>query len=92
MGNLLANVSIPDCSSFNDGANLTFSAVAPTLTCPDNFDVFCDAACLPVCGGVSPYSNTINTFYAVWTIAMFVICVTGGIIDFVAYYLNRKTM
>ena len=92
VGNLLSNVSIPDCSSFSDGTNLTFSVVTPVQTCPDDFDVFCNAVCLPVCGEVSPYSDTIHNLFSVWTIITFVICVTGGIIDFVAYYLKRKIM
>ena len=89
---LLSNFSIPDCSSFDSGANLTFSGVVPALTCPDDFNMFCDAVCLPVCGEVSLYNDNITDFYTIWAIVMFVICVAGGVIDFVAYYLKRKTM
>ena len=92
IGSLLPNVSIPGCSSFDDGANLTFSAVPPPQTCPNNFDVFCDTFCLPVCGEVSPYSDSITNFYNVWSILLFVISVTGGIVAFITFYLKRETM
>ena len=92
IGNLLPNVSIPDCSSFDDGANLTFSAVAPPQTCPNNFDVFCDTFCLPVCGEASPYSDSTANFYHVWSILMVAISLTGAIAAFVAFFLKRETM
>ena len=92
VGNLLPNVSIPDCSSFDDGANLTFSTVAPPQTCPNNFDVFCDTFCLPVCGEASPYSDSTTDFYHVWAILMVVISLTGAITAFICFYLKRETM
>ena len=94
VGNLLPNVSVPDCSSLDDEANLTFSAVTPPQTCPNDFDVFCNTFCLPVCGETSPqmYSDSIINFYHVWAILMVVISLTGGIVVFIAVYLKRETM
>ena len=90
--NLLPNVSVPDCSSFDTDANLNFSVAAPPVTCPNNFDVFCDTFCLPVCGEASPYSDGITNFYNVWLILMTVISLTGTIAAFVAFYLKKETM
>ena len=91
--NLLLNGSIPDCSSFDDNTNLTFLA-SPTQICPSGFDVFCNSLCLPVCGdlNVPQYSDAIIDAYIVWSILMFVISTTGGMIAFVAFYFKRDTM
>ena len=92
VGNLLPNVSVPDCSSFDTDANLTFSVAVSPRTCPNNFDVFCDTFCLPVCGEASPYSDSITSFHNVWSILMFAISVAGGTVAFIAFYLKRETM
>ena len=91
--NLLLNGSFPDCSSFDDGTNLTFLG-SPTQICPSGFDVFCNSLCLPVCGDldISQYSDAITNAYIVWSILAFVISTTGGMIAFVAFYLKRDTM
>lgn len=90
--NLLLNVSVPDCSSFDDGANLTFSEAVPAQTCPNGFDLFCNTFCLPVCGETFIFDGNITNLYFIWVILTFVICVTGGIIDFIVFYLKRKSM
>ena len=90
--NLIPNVSIPDCNSFDDGANLTFSKVAPPETCLKNYDVFCETLCLPICGEVSPYSDTLTDFHHVWSILMVSISLVGTTVAFVAFFLKRETM
>ena len=90
--NLLLNVSVPDCDSFDNGTNLTFSAVAPTQTCPNDYDVFCNTLCLPVCGDISPFSDTINHFTFFWSGMVNLISGIGKLVDIVAFYFKRKTM
>ena len=92
VGNLLPNVSIPDCSSFDDVANLTFSVAPPPQTCPNGLGVFCDTFCLPICGEASPYSDGITDFHNVWAIVMFVLSIAGAIVAFIAFYFKRETM
>ena len=90
--NLLLNVSIPDCNSFDDGANLTFSTTTPAQMCPNDFNLFCNTFCLPVCSEISLFSDTITDLHTIWVIVISVICITGGIVDFVVFYLKRKTV
>lgn len=90
-GNLLLNVSVLDCDSFDDGTNLTFSP-APTQTCPKDYGVFCNTLCLPLCGEVTLFSNTVNQFTFYWTGLVNSISAIGKIVCFVAFYFKRKTM
>ena len=93
IGNLLLNGSIPNCSSFNNESNLTFAA-APTQTCPNGFDIFCNSLCLPVCGDLAilQYNDAVTDSYTIWSIIMFIISTTGGMIAFITFYFKRKTM
>ena len=92
IGSLLSNVSIPDCSSFDDGANLTFSGAALTPSCPEDFDLFCNSLCFPVCGEISPYSDSVTDFYYIWFTSMTVISIIGGIVAFIGFFFKRDTM
>jgi len=89
VGNLL-NASLPDCSSFDEGANLTVSDI-PVLPCPDNFGVFC-GLCLPICGQALPFSDSAVTAYNVWQIILLIVLLTGAIITWIASIIKRKTM
>jgi len=84
----LFNLSLPDCSSFDEGANLTLSD-APILPCPNDFGVFC-GLCLPLCS--SPLPKDIRTTYAALTIVLFVITLIGGVIVLITSIRKRKTM
>ena len=88
------NISIPDCQSFTEDGNLTFSR-APQLTCPDRFDLFCDTFCLPVCSEFSLLHPVSHDYEAVGKILQILfqgVGIVGGLITLITCILNRKTM
>ena len=84
----LFNLSLPDCSSFDEGANLTILD-APMLPCPVDFGMFC-GLCLPLCH--SPLPRDIRTIYAAVTIVLFVLSLIGGMITLITSIIKRKTL
>ena len=84
------NITLLDCSSFDEGVNLTVS-VTPQLPCPDDFGVFC-GLCLPICGETLQYTDSVVTAYDVWLIVMLVISLIGGVITLIASIVKRATM
>ena len=85
------DVPIPDCGSFSGDGNLSF-AKAPPLNCSDQFDVFCDSMCLPVCSEFSQTSHDAAVTSNALTILFEVIGIISGIITLIACVFNRKTM
>ena len=84
------NLSLPDCSSFDEGANLTISD-APQLPCPNNFARFCGSLCFPVCG--EPIlAEDLEDVYNIMSISFYVINLIGGVITLIASIIKRKTM
>ena len=87
----ILNSPIPDCASFDVNRNLTFSK-APLPNCSDQFAIFCDSICLPLCAKYSPFSkeqdNTIYIFASIWLIT----CLIGGIVTLVACWFNRDKL
>ena len=83
--------SIPDCGSFSENGNLSFSK-APKLNCSDQFDVFCGSMCLPVCSEFSQLSHGAAVTSNVLTILFQAIGLIGGAITLIACVLNRKAM
>ena len=84
-------VPIPDCGSFSEDGNLSFTK-APPLNCSDQFDVFCDSMCLPVCSEFSQISHDAAVTSNALTILFEVIGLIGGVITLIACVFNRKTM
>jgi len=86
------NISIPDCMSFTEDGNLTYSQ-APRLPCHSEFDHICGSTCLPVCGEYSVLINykLRNTLYII-VIAFGNVGLIGGIITLFACYFNRHKM
>ena len=84
------NLSLPDCSSFDEGANLTVSNI-PVLPCPDTFGVFCGSLCFPLCGE-PVLAEDLADVYNVMMILLYVINLTGGVITLIASIIKRKTM
>ena len=85
------NVPIPSCDSFSVNGTLTF-AKAPQLTCPDQFDAFCDSVCLPSCGEFSQNSYDATVASRVLTIIFEVIGLISGVITLLACLFNREKM
>jgi len=85
------NISIPDCQSFTEDGNLTFSR-APPLMCPNQFDLVCDTVCLPVCSEFSQLSQSDKIAGRVLQIVSQAIGILGGIVTLIACILKRKTM
>jgi len=85
------DASIPDCGSFYEDGNLSFSK-APLLNCSDQFDVFCGSMCLPLCSEFSQLSHNAAVTSNVLTILFETIGLIGGAITLIACVLNRKTM
>lgn len=90
VGNLF-NLSLPDCSSFNnDGDDVTVSDVPP-LPCLDHFGIFCVSLCLPLCG--EPFLTDISsTTNSKWLTGWYVLSFIGGIMTLIASVVKRKTM
>jgi len=84
----LFNLSLPECSSFNDNINLTVSN-ASILSCPDDFSVFC-GLCFPLCQ--SPLPRGVRTAYTAVTVVLFIISIVGGVIALIASIRKRKQM
>lgn len=85
------NVPIPSCESFAVNKNLTFSK-APALTCPDQFNVFCDSVCLPSCEDFSQYSDDATLASYVLVFVFQLIGLISGVITLIACLFNRKKM
>ena len=85
------SVSIPSCDSLTANGNLTF-AKAPPLTCPDQFDVFCDSLCLPSCGDFSQYSyDTVVASHIIY-IVFEAIGLISGVITLIACFFSWRKM
>ena len=85
------NAPIPSCDSFSVNANLTF-AKAPPLTCPDQFDTFCDSVCLPSCKDFSQNSHAATVVSHVLTIIFEAVGLISGVITLIACLFNREKM
>ena len=86
------NRPVPDCSSFIEDGNLTFSK-APSLPCPNGFDHFCGSTCLPVCAGDNLYSggNTVlRSIYIVVAILGVIGVIAGAVTLIACYYYRQK--
>lgn len=85
------NVSLPDCSSFDkDGDFIT--GRAPTLSCSDDFGIFCDALCQPLCDDISIFNDTATIIYEVLNIILHSLSLTFGLITFLSCCLHKKKM
>ena len=83
------NMTIPDCMSYNENGNLTYSK-APTLPCPSEFDHFCGSTCLPVCDGHFLLTkHTLDLCFYVLAIITGAISLIGGVITLIACYYNQ---
>ena len=85
------NVSLPDCSSFDENANFV-TARAPTLSCPDDFGVYCGSLCQPLCDEISIFNDTTTTIYKVLNIILHSLSLIAGVVTFVACCLYKKKM
>ena len=88
------NTPVPDCLSFEMDRNLTFTKAPLPNKCPDEFAIFCDSICLPVCGKYVPYnrkysnSNIYHIIVSIWgTIGLI-----GGVITLIGCYYNRHKL
>ena len=85
------NVSLPDCSSFDEDANFV-TARAPTLSCPDDFGVFCGSLCQPLCDEISIFNDTATTVYEVLNIIFHTMSLIAGIVTLLACCLRKWKM
>ena len=84
----ILNVPLPNCDNFSKNTSSTI----PPLMCPDNYGIFCDSVCLPLCSEVSPLDDGITTATRVWTIFFYTFAIIGGVVTLIACFLNRKNM
>ena len=84
------NTSVPDCTSFEMNSNLTFTK-SPLPSCPDQFDIFCDSICLPVCGEYAPFTVGGN-FYYIFLSIWGGVGIIGGIVTLIKCYFNRQKL
>ena len=85
------NASLPDCSSFDEDANFV-TARAPTLSCPDDFGVFCGSLCQPLCDEISIFNDTATTVYEVLIIIFHTLSLIAGIVTLLACCLRKWKM
>ena len=85
------SVPIPSCESFVANGTLMFTK-APPLTCPDQFNVFCDSVCLPSCPEFSQYSEVANVTNYALMVVFELIGLISGVITLIACLFNRKKM
>ena len=83
------NVTAPNCISYEEEGNLTFSK-APPLPCPSEFDHFCGSTCLPVCDGHYLLTkNTLDRCFYILAVVCGTISLIGGVITLIACYYNQ---
>ena len=85
------NVSLPNCSSFDDNANFV-TARAPTLSCPDDFGVFCGSLCQPLCGEFSKFNSTATSVYELLNIIFYTLSLFAGIVTLFACCIRKRKM
>ena len=85
------NASLPDCSSFDEDANFVM-ARAPTLSCPDDFGVFCGSLCQPLCDEISIFNDTATTVYEVLNIIFHSLSLIAGVVTLLACCLRKWKM
>jgi len=86
----LINVTLPDCNSFDNVTNLTFSK-APFRLCPDQFGKFCGSLCAPLCTELPLYSDGVITAFRVSITALYIVNLIGFLITlFMCYYQRAK--
>ena len=82
------NTPVPDCTSFEMDRNLTFTKAPLPNKCPDEFAIFCDSICLPVCGEYASLNSNEFIFISIWGI----IDLIGGVVTLIACYCNRHKL
>lgn len=87
----ILNVTLPSCSSFSDNADLVSSTI-PQLMCPEQYGIFCDSMCLPLCSEFTTFDDRITAASRVWTIFFYTFAIIGGVITLIACFLTRKKM
>ena len=85
------NASLLDCSSFDDDANFV-TAKAPTLSCPNDFGIFCGSLCQPLCGEISIFNDTATTVYEVLSVIFHTMSLIAGVVTLFACYLHKQKM
>ena len=85
------SVPIPSCESFIANGTLTFTT-APLLTCPDQFNVFCNSVCLPSCSDFSLFSEDATFINYAFMVIFELIGLISGVITLIACLFNRKKM
>ena len=87
----LLNISVPDCTSFGVNRSLKFSK-APLPNCPDQFGIFCDSICLPVCGEYNPYRKRAVHAYYIFVFVCATIGWIGGLVTLIGCCYNRRKL
>lgn len=85
------NASLPDCNSFDEDANF-ITGRAPTLSCPDDFGVFCGSLCQPLCDEISIFNDTVTVVYEILNIILHTLSLIGGVVTFIVCCVHRKKM
>jgi len=85
------NTTAPDCMSYRDDKNLTFSN-APSLTCPNDFGHFCGSTCSPLCDGHYLFStkNILDLAFYILAVVTGTISLIGGGITLIVCYCNQE--
>ena len=87
--NLLSNSTL-NCTVFENGNDSTLS-IAPTLMCPDNFEIVCNSFCLPSCN-YNPTGNNNGNVFRVWQSLFSIFTLIGGMITLIMCFVKREKM
>jgi len=87
----ILNTSVIDCASFDVNRNLMFSK-APLPNCSDQFGIFCDSICLPLCGEYNPFRKESTSSYHIPISVWGIISLIGGVVTLIACYYNRHKL
>ena len=85
------NVSLPSCESLAANRTVVWSK-APPLTCPEQFNVFCNSFCLPTCPDFFQFSQVATVANYVLLIVFELLGIISGVITLIACLFNREKM
>ena len=87
--NLLNNSTL-NCTLF-ENENDSILPIAPTLMCPDNFEIVCNSFCLPSCN-YNPTGNNNDNVFRVWLSSFSIFALIGGMITLIMCFVKREKM
>jgi len=92
---------VPDCEQLNINldekvehsvVNSSISGVTNKIDCPENFGVFCNDKCFPLCSQFSQYNEVTTTIRSNIDIFAATLGIVGGILSIILILIRRQKM